>query len=205
MVVVERIAGFFLAATVVYLLWVFTRQTTADRVWPALVTLGLLAATLAWAGRVPRSRVVRLLAGLMLAAAAAGGTLLISPGAPASGQAVVPGWEPFSAAALEKDLASGRPVLVDATAAWCATCQVNELAVLDRPDVQALLERQGIVRIRADYTRPDSAIQRWLTSVGRAGLPVYVLYRPGQPPYFFPELLTDDTFTRVIEDLAKSP
>ena len=123
------------------------------------------------------------------------------------GTAAVPilpdGWVRFSQATLDGALVQGKSVLVDATADWCATCQVNEAAVLLRPDVSALLKGYGVVRLRADYTRPDPEIQKWLASVGRAGLPVYVLYRPGRQVYFFPEILTDDTFTRVME--AQTP
>ena len=95
--------------------------------------------------------------------------------------------------------------MVDATAAWCATCQVNEWTVLNRPDVQAILDRLGIVLLRADYTRPDPAILRWLASVNRAGLPVYALYRPGRLPYLFPELLTDGNFTKALPGLLDAP
>ena len=142
----------------------------------------------------------------MLAAALEGTVLLFTPEPAPQGQTPVAspsqeGWEPYSSRALADALASGRPVLVDATAAWCATCQVNEWAVLDRPDVLRLLDQAQVVRIRADYTNPDPEVARWLTSVGRAGLPVYALYRPGLPVYYFPELLTDENFTAQLPGL----
>jgi len=114
------------------------------------------------------------------------------------------GWMPFSQEILENSLREGRSVFVDGTAAWCATCQINELAVLDRPDVRTLLDGLRIVRLRADYTRPSAAIRSWLASVNRAGLPVYVLYRPNRPPYLFPELLTDGNFTKLIPSLVET-
>jgi len=201
MVLLERIAGFFLAATVLYLLWVLTKLTSVDRIWFALTILGTIAGLFALVFRFPSSVPIRVL-GMVLGA----GLLWLSfPLTTPSSTPVSPtnGWQSFSFQALNQAREAGRPVLVDATAAWCATCQVNELAVLDRPDVTALLERQGVVRLRADYTRPDPAIRDWLTGVNRAGLPVYALYRPGRPVYLFPELLTDDNFTRVFENLEK--
>jgi thiol:disulfide interchange protein DsbD len=187
MVTAERLAGFALAATVLYLLWVYTRQTSADAVWPALALLGAVGLTLAAAGRWGHA-IFRWLgwAVVLLAFVSA---VWIVPGSPASQTAVKAGWLPFAPGLVEQSLGEGKPVFVDATAAWCATCQVNEAAVLDRPETTAMFDRFGIVRVRADYTRPDPAIRDWLASVNRAGLPVYALYRPGKPVYLFGELL----------------
>jgi len=190
-VVVERTAGFFLAATVLYLLWVFTQQTSSDRVWSALGVLGLVALAFAAAGRFRSSVWVKLAAGAVLLGAFAAGLPSDSPAAVSAPKA---GWTEYSPQALESALAQGRTVFVDGTAAWCATCQVNEWTVLDTPEVQAAFERLGIVRLRADYTRPNPEVRAWLASVNRAGLPVYGLYRPGLPVVLFPELLTKGEF-----------
>jgi len=198
MVVLERVAGFFLAATVLYLSWVFTEQTAADKVWPLLGLWGVVALALAWAGRFPRSKLVRLFAVSLIAV----GIVVLVLAATASNRTrSAEGWQSFSPSTLAEALADNRPVLIDATAAWCATCQVNELAVLGKADVKALFQRLDLVLLRADYTRPDPVIREWLKSVNRGGLPVYALYRPGYPLYLFPELLTDDNFTRVLESL----
>ncbi|HTH14333.1 MAG TPA: thioredoxin family protein, partial [Spirochaetia bacterium] len=155
----------------------------------------------------PRAkRAVKRVANLGVVAVAAVSLGLVA-GVPAPARlAPVPAqgpWQSFSPGVLTEARATGRPVLVDATAAWCATCQVNELAVLDRPDVGQLFDKLKVIRIRADYTRPDPAIHAWLTSVGRAGLPVYALYVPGKPVYLFPELLTDGNFTSALPALVQ--
>jgi thiol:disulfide interchange protein DsbD len=191
MTVAEQVAGFFLAATVLYLLWVFTRQTTEATVWPALGVLGGVALVLAAVGRWNRSA-IRWIGALSVVGALLAVLSWTTPtsNSSASTAAVLKaGWVPYTPQAIQNALSQGQSVFVDATAAWCATCQVNEVTVLDRPDVTALFDQLGIVRIRADYTRPDPAIRDWLTSVDRAGLPVYALYRPGQPVYLFGELV----------------
>jgi thiol:disulfide interchange protein DsbD len=82
-------------------------------------------------------------------------------------------------------------VFVDFTAAWCVSCQVNKRTTLDRADVRGAFERQRVVRMRADWTRRDAAIAAELTKLGRNGVPVYALYRPGAAaPTLLPEILT---------------
>ncbi len=98
-------------------------------------------------------------------------------------------WKPYSPANLDRLRAAG-PVFVDFTAAWCVTCQVNKRLVLnDRSVVDAFGER-GVVLMRADWTRRDPDITRALAGLGRNGVPVYVLYRPGKEPLLLPEVLT---------------
>ena len=43
--------------------------------------------------------------------------------------------------------------------------------------------------VRADWTRRDPQITQALAALGRNGVPVYVLYRPGKAPLLLPEVL----------------
>ena len=60
------------------------------------------------------------------------------------------------------------------------TCQVNKQLVLSRPDVEQALLRSGMALLRADWTRRDEEITRALAALGRKGVPVYAIYRPGK-------------------------
>ncbi|NJR72240.1 MAG: hypothetical protein HC782_04170 [Gammaproteobacteria bacterium] len=60
--------------------------------------------------------------------------------------------------------------LVDVTADWCITCQVNKTAVMTRGEVAARLADGSVSPLRADWTRPDPAIARYLASFGRYGI-----------------------------------
>jgi suppressor for copper-sensitivity B len=93
-------------------------------------------------------------------------------------------------------------VFVDVTAAWCLTCKVNELTVLDRAPVADRLRSPGVVAMRADWTRPDPAVTAYLQGFGRYGVPLNVIYGPGAPDGIaLPELLTPravmDAFRRA--------
>jgi DsbC/DsbD-like thiol-disulfide interchange protein/cytochrome c biogenesis protein CcdA len=100
-------------------------------------------------------------------------------------------WQPWSAAAVAQAQAGGRPVFIDFTAAWCVTCQYNKRTTLSDPVLLAELDAKGVVFLQADWTRRDADITRELARLGRAGVPVYVVYAPGSnQATVLPELLT---------------
>jgi thiol:disulfide interchange protein len=92
-------------------------------------------------------------------------------------------------------------VLVDFTAAWCVTCQVNKRTTLGDARLLSEVQTRKVALLRADWTRRDAAISNELARLGRNGVPVYAIYRPGQAtPTLLPELLTVQT---VLDALAQ--
>jgi thiol:disulfide interchange protein DsbD len=208
--------AFPMLATVVWLLWVLGQQTGIDGA-SGLLALLLTVAWLVWAlGLSGRTR--WLLSGLALATLLGLGSSwlpLVLREAPvgnlgnlgtldngghaasphttgaslaASSTASTPTWQPWSEAALQSQLAAGRPVFVDFTAAWCVTCQYNKKTTLADAQVLASFAERQVVLMRADWTRRDPAITQALTALGRSGVPVYALYAPGREPVLLSEL-----------------
>jgi thiol:disulfide interchange protein DsbD len=101
-------------------------------------------------------------------------------------------WAPFSQQALTQAQAAGHPVFIDFTAAWCLSCQVNERLVLRSSDVQRQFADNKVTLLKADWTQYDPEITKHLASVGRSGVPTYVIYpgRPNASAVVLPELLT---------------
>jgi thiol:disulfide interchange protein DsbD len=77
---------------------------------------------------------------------------------------------------------------------------LNKQTTLSHPDVLREFERQSITLMRADWTRRDPAITRALAELGRSGVPVYVLYQPGQAPLVLPELLSPSMVLQTLKD-----
>jgi thiol:disulfide interchange protein DsbD len=194
--------AFPMFATVIWLLWVLGQQTGIDGA-SGLLALLLTVAWLVWAlGLSGGTRWV--LSGLALAALLWLGSSWLplalreapadQPSASAretnqaASSANASAWQPWSEAAIQAQLAAGRPVFVDFTAAWCVTCQYNKKTTLAAPQVLADFAARQVVLMRADWTRRDPAITQALTALGRSGVPVYALYSPGRAPVLLSEL-----------------
>jgi thiol:disulfide interchange protein DsbD len=98
---------------------------------------------------------------------------------------------PYSPEALAAFRAAGTPVLVNFTAAWCVTCQVNERVAFSSREVAQAFKRAGAVYLVADWTNRDPAIAKALADQGRIGVPLYLFYGHGAAePKVLPQLLT---------------
>jgi len=196
----KQLLAFPLYATVAWLAWVLGTQVDVDAVLRlSIVLIAVAFAVWAWhVSRLGASRVWKILALAALVGAVVVARPLAAPAEPSSAKASAPGataWQGYSPARLAELAATG-PVFVDFTAAWCVTCQVNKRLVLsDRTLLDAFADRK-VALVRADWTRRDADITRALAALGRNGVPVYVLYRPGREPLLLPEVLT----TRTVFD-----
>jgi len=189
--------AFPMFATVVWLVWVLGQQAGMDMAAALLAALVLLALGI-WASTLQgRTRLgmlgltVLLLTGL-LSQWPTPETTPATPG-PNSGH-----WQPWSETTVQRELAAGRAVFVDFTAAWCVTCQYNKKTVLSRPQVLQAFENRQVLTLRADWTRRDAAISTELGRLGRSGVPVYAVYRPGKAPVLLSEL---PSASEIIEAL----
>jgi thiol:disulfide interchange protein len=114
-------------------------------------------------------------------------------------------WQPYTQANFDAARASGHPVFIDFTAAWCLSCQVNEKAVLKSTEIESALTSGHVQLLKADWTQYDPTITRELAAVGRSGVPTYVIYPPGKlsNPDVLPEFLTKDVVLKAIKKDAK--
>jgi thiol:disulfide interchange protein len=194
-------------ATVIWLTWVLA-QAYGPAVLATLLVCLLLLAVAGWfLGRWPAHGWATAVAAVILLCVV--GISVFAPGKLAAAPEVQSGaktrqqWEPWSQDALSKYQAQGRPVLVDFTASWCLSCQVNERVALTQPSVEQALQAANVALLKADWTRHDEAITQALAALDRSGVPAYALYAPGQSePQMLPEVLTPGI---VIDAVNKLP
>ena len=110
-------------------------------------------------------------------------------------------WQAFAPETIDRLVADGKTVVIDVTAEWCVTCQVNKKLVLEKPDVRNALMQDNVVLMQADWTRPDQKIADYLASYGRFGIPFNAVFGPGAPDgILLSELLGVDEVLGALED-----
>jgi thiol:disulfide interchange protein len=161
--------------------WAWTASRNVGPPWRGAGTLaGILGLILAIAG-------VVLAEGDTTAATAASSVALALHG------------EPYSAARLEQLRGEHRPVFVDATAAWCITCLVNEKVALSGSDVREAFARTHTTYLVADWTKRDAGITALLAAHDHPGVPLYLYYKPGAADAeVLPQILTPQTVLAAV-------
>jgi len=203
MITMRQALGFPMLGTVVWLLWVLGLQVGVETS-SALLGLLLLLATALWALQRPSRLAHTTAVVLMLVWGVLTGwttVRLLEPAPAAIASAPSSGWQAWSAARVRESVQAGQPVFVDYTAAWCITCQVNKRTTLQQASVQEAFAHHRVLLLQADWTRQDPAISASLAELGRSGVPVYVLHRPGQTPLVLPELLSPGTVLEALSTL----
>ncbi|MGP8020069.1 MAG: protein-disulfide reductase DsbD family protein [Limisphaerales bacterium] len=101
-------------------------------------------------------------------------------------------WQPWSSAAVAEAQSESHPVLVDFTADWCLTCQVNKKLAIEIPSVRQKLKQINAVALVGDYTHFPDNITAELNRYSRAGVPLVLVYPKdvGAQPIVLPEVLT---------------
>jgi thiol:disulfide interchange protein len=117
------------------------------------------------------------------------------PASPQTRPSVPAGTEAWSEARVASYLQQRKPVFVYFTADWCLTCKANEVAAIDRDEVQDAFKAAGVKVLVGDWTNGDPAITRFLESRGRAGVPLYLWYAPGREAEELPQVLTPSMLT----------
>ena len=193
MIAVRGVLAAMLAATALWLAWVLANVAgVATALGVGALVLAAVVVT-AWRGRLGP-------AALGTAALAVVAALAMPAALPRAEAAEDPGWAAFDAGAIAAEVAAGRVVFVDVTADWCLTCQANKRVVLNRGRVAQALGSEAVVPMRADWTRPDEAIRRYLEEHGRYGIPFYAVYGPGAPEgLVLPEVLTPGLVLDALE------
>ncbi len=194
----KQLMAFPMFASVIWLVWVLTQQTGAAGLLIVLITM-LALSFIIWlkercSDRSPFCRIAILL--LLLAVLVNGISALSRVGM------AIPSHDEemkFSEAKLSDLRATGTPVFVDATAAWCLTCQVNARTSINTEKSRAAFEETGTRLLIADWTNRDAEITSFLKKFGYNGVPLYVYFPPSGEPVVLPQLLSESLVISTLK------
>ena len=196
----KQVMAFPLYATVGFLVWVMAGQVSENGLLMVLFGLTVIAMAAWLYGRytAPGASTARMRFGLI------GGAVLLATGLnlgwprPAAPSDIA--WEAWSTQRIEQLRAQGRPIYVDFTARWCATCQANKKVVFASTDVKRYFHDQNVATLKADWTNSDPHITAELARWNRSAVPFNLVYLPGRAaPRILPEVLTPSIVLRAFK------
>ena len=189
----KQFLAFPMFAAAIWLAWVLSLQAgTAGTL--TLLSAGLILSFGIWI-LTRSSGVVKIFGGIAILIAC-----LLPFSLSATDQAANLNSKAWSAQAVAAARAEGRPVFVDFTAAWCVTCKFNESLVLNKKKTADLFDRTNTEFLIADWTNKDEVIAAELQRFGRAGVPLYLAYKPGATDAeVLPQFLTHEILKNALE------
>ena len=222
---VKQLMGFTLMGTAIWMFRTLQAQVTPQSANSFLIFLLILAVAL-WAGgrfggvaAPPVRRWAVRIGQVGLVAAAA--TFIVSfakpePVAVASTETATKGgdvapvivdghiaWVPYDKERIKAEHARGRPVFLDFTAEWCATCKTNEKAFIETDTVRGAFERTKILPMKVDFTNSNEEQDALLDGIGRSGIPDYMIVYPDGTRDLLPEVITAEIVDSHLSDASK--
>ena len=191
--------AFPMFATALWLLWVFSIQTSIEILISLLICILIISILFWFAGKVKSKNIhiTTFIFGLII--------VLIelnfinkenAAKAEIANDIVSVGWDVNTEDKLKK---IDQAYLINFTAAWCITCQANDKLALSRPVVKKYLAENNIKYIVADWTNRDDNILKVLKEYGRTGVPLYLYWKPGlEETVILPAILTDDILIDLL-------
>ncbi len=194
-----------------WLLWVFGRQTDSEMLVLLLSTL-LFVVFLYWLSR--KIRIAKQFVTLALLGIGAASLVFTAkainswkrPVGEQAGNASTSGshglvWQPFSPDLVEALRSRQSLIFVDFTADWCLSCKVNEKVVFGSEEVREEIKKRNISLVKADWTNEDPVITTALEKFGRSGVPLYLVYLPGEKePKILPQILSPEIFLNAFRN-----
>ncbi len=199
----KQFLAFPMYAAAAWLVWVLAQEAGPRGVALVLMAM-ILIALAAWLWSKTRDlsargRGIGALAALAVVIAALWSVAGLKTNAAAPSASSTKLGEAYSPEKLASLRAVNRAVFVDATAAWCITCLVNEDAVLSKDSITSAFAAKKVTYLVADWTNQNPAITALLKENGRSGVPLYLYYAPGaKTPVILPQILTESGVLAAI-------
>ena len=194
MVTLKEFFAFPMFATSIWLIWVFSLQTSSNEVIFLLITI-LLISLLIWiASKInkPNYRMIIFIFAVFIIFFQfkdIPSQKIQSPNAMKLENFNYVEWNEN----IENEYQSkNQAYLINFTAAWCITCQTNDKIALSRPNIKEYIYENNIEYVVADWTNKNDEILKTLESYNRNGVPLYIFWKPGmKKSKILPAILTE--------------
>ena len=194
MVTLKEFFAFPMFATSIWLIWVFSFQTSSSEVIFLLITI-LLISLLIWiASKInkPNYRMIIFIFAVFIIFFQfkdIPSQKIQSPNAMKLENFNYVEWNEN----IENEYQSkNQAYLINFTAAWCITCQTNDKIALSRPNIKEYIYENNIEYVVADWTNKNDEILKTLESYNRNGVPLYIFWKPGmKKSKILPAILTE--------------
>ena len=194
MVALKEFFAFPMFATSIWLIWVFSVQTSSNEVIFLLMTI-LMISLLIWITTKLNKSSYKLVIFVIAAFVIFFQFRDIPSNEIQSTNAVK--LESYDYVQWNKNIENeykdkNQAYLINFTAAWCITCQTNDKIALSRPNVKEYIYENNIQYIVADWTNKNDEILKTLESYNRNGVPLYIFWKPGMSESkILPAILTE--------------
>tara|TARA_B100001559_G_scaffold66681_1_gene54078 strand:+ start:450 stop:2429 length:1980 start_codon:yes stop_codon:yes gene_type:complete len=194
MVTLKEFFAFPMFATSIWLIWVFSFQTSSNEVIFLLITI-LLISLLIWiASKInkPNYRMIIFIFAVFIIFFQfkdIPSQKIQSPNAMKLESFNYVEWNEN----IENEYQSkNQAYLINFTAAWCITCQTNDKIALSRPNIKEYIYENNIEYVVADWTNKNDEILKTLELYNRNGVPLYIFWKPGmKKSKILPAILTE--------------
>ena len=194
MVTLKEFFAFPMFATSIWLIWVFSFQTSSNEVIFLLITI-LIISLLIWLASKVSNQIYKMVL-LIFAVFVIFFQFKDIPSNEIKSPSALK-LESFNYVEWNENIENeyqdkNQAYLINFTAAWCITCQTNDKIALSRPNIKEYINKNNIEYVVADWTNKNDEILKTLESYDRNGVPLYIFWKPGMnESKILPAILTE--------------
>ena len=194
MVTLKEFFAFPMFATSIWLIWVFSLQTSSNELIFLLITI-LIISLLIWVASKISNQIYKMML-LIFAILVVFFQFKDIPSNELQSSSALKS-ESFDYVEWSENIENeyqekNQAYLINFTAAWCITCQANDKIALSRPNIKEYINKNNIEYVVADWTNKNDEILKTLESYDRNGVPLYIFWKPGMnESKILPAILTE--------------